>query len=218
MIERSQTGPAIGPAAGVGADEPPELETVMHLMWDRIEGLEAEKRAFKRYLAWGIAILLLGTATLGAISWTRADRTELARDLVLKDAGGRIRARLDVDAATGATTLQLIDQNGHPQAMLAAAAAGPALTFYGRDGKPRLRMGLASESPMVEVGDAKGARMTRVDLTAPGTAAVDDGSLRNPPRQRGASPRMVFSPRRSCDAGALGCRGRMARAQFGGRG
>ena len=40
MIEPNQT-----------ADEPPELETVMHLMWDRIEGLEAEKRAFKRYLA-----------------------------------------------------------------------------------------------------------------------------------------------------------------------
>jgi len=208
----------MGPAAGVGADEPPELETVMHLMWDRIERLETEKRAFKRYLAWGAAILLLGTATLGAISWTRADRTELARDLVLKDAGGRIRARLDVDVVTGATTLQLIDQNGHPQAMLAAAAAGPALTFYGRDGKPRLRMGLAAESPMVEVGDAKGARMTRVDLTDPGTAAVDDGSLRNPPRQRGASPRMVFRPRRPCDAGALGCRGRMARAQSGGEG
>ena len=141
------------PFTGAGSRGAPQLETVMHLMWDRIESLEADRRSLRRMIALGLAAVVLIAGVLGAI-FTHGGRNP--RDLAVTDGAGRVRARLGIDSHSGATTLQLLDAEGHTQAILAAEAAGPALSFYDRNGTAKLRLGLASKSPILDVVDAKG--------------------------------------------------------------
>jgi hypothetical protein len=199
------------PFSAVGSDGAPDLETVMHLMWDRIEGLESDKRSLRRMIAFGLATLLLATGVLGAIFVAHPGRSRNPRDLAVTDGAGRVRARLAVDSQNGATTLQLLDEDGHAQAILAAGAAGPALSFYDRD-RARLRIGLASKSPILDVFDAKSGRTTRIDLTTPPPAAAAvprrrPGSTSTmASRDRNPAPRFVDAKGRPCGSATLGCR------------
>jgi hypothetical protein len=218
MTIEIEEAPKAQPFAGAGSDGAPQLETVMHLMWDRIEGLEAAGRSLRRMIAIGLATAMLIAGVLGAF-FAHAGRSRNPRDLAVTDGAGRVRARLGVDSQSGATTLQLLDEEGHAQAILAAGAAGPALSFYDRDGRAKLRIGLTSKSPILDVVDAKGSRTT-VDLTTPQprAAAVPARRTRSTStlasRDRSFSPRFVDAKGRPCEPGTLGCRRNDGRTRF----
>jgi hypothetical protein len=206
------------PFAGAGSEGGPQLETVMHLMWDRIEGLEAARRSLRRMMAFGLATNVIVAAALGAIIF-HGEKRQNPRDLAVSDGAGRVRARLGVNAQSGATTLQLLDEEGHAQAILAAGAAGPALTFYDRDSRAKLRIGLASKSPILEISDANG-RPATIDLKTPPPPAATVTARRTRPtstvatRDPSSTPRFVDAKGRPCAPATLGCRRNDARARF----
>jgi hypothetical protein len=206
------------PFTGAGSRGAPQLETVMHLMWDRIEGLEADRRSLRRMIAFGFATVVLVAGVSGAIC-LHAAGSRNPRDLAVTDGAGRVRARLGVNSQSGATTLELLDEEGHTQAILAAGAAGPALSFYDRDGRAKLRIGLASKSPILDVVDAKGRRTT-IDLTTPRPPAATVPARRTrststvASRDRSSTPRFVDAKGRPCEPATLGCRRNDARAHF----
>ncbi|HSD11208.1 MAG TPA: hypothetical protein VLF14_09500, partial [Candidatus Binatia bacterium] len=108
MTEQIEEVTTPQPFAAVGSDGAPDLEAVMHLMWDRIEGLEADKRSLRRMIGGGLATGVLVAAVLGGFLIVHAGASRSARDLAVTDAAGRVRARLGVDSRSGATTLQLM--------------------------------------------------------------------------------------------------------------
>jgi hypothetical protein len=199
------------------SDAAPQLEAVMHLIWDRIEALEAEKRSLRRIVMAGLAAAAIAIVVAAIIFSTRPS----PRDVALRDAAGRVRARFEVDSQNGATSLQLLDENGRAQAILAAGDAGPTLSFFDRQGKARLRMGLATDLPVVDVIDAKFGRTTRIDLANPAPTAVVSEAAAGPAsrvvasRGRGPSSGLARVQYPACGRGALGC---YSRARFGGAG
>ena len=140
----------------------PDLETVMHLIWDRLEGLQEERRR-SRYHAAVLATVALAAAVLWA---GFASRTQAPEPVLLRDAHGNVRARFDVDSGSGRTTFQLVDAKGTPRAVLGADVAGPMLTFYDKYGTARMRVGLeeGSEAPIVDVVDRATGAASRVNL------------------------------------------------------
>ena len=222
MTEEIEETTTAQPFAGVGSDAGPQLETVMHLMWDRIEALEGYGRSLRRIVAFGLATVVLVAGVLVAI-FAHAGGSRNPRDLAVTDGAGRVRARLEVDSKSGATTFQLLDPEGHAQAILAAGEAGPVLGFYDRDGEAALRIGLASRLPILEIIDAKGGRTT-IDLTNPRPAAATVPARRPgststvASRNRSSAPRFVDAKGRPCWSGSVGCRRSDARARLGSAG
>src|SRR2546423_5426455 len=123
LMERAEEQAVGEPVAPVASDGAPELEAVMHLMFDRIEALDAEKRSLKRMTAFGFATLLV-LGLLGGLFVARAARVQIApHDVLLTDGAGRVRARLGIDPRSAATTLQLLDESGRAEAVLGAGGA-----------------------------------------------------------------------------------------------
>ena len=210
MTNRSEEAATSEPSATVASDGAPELEAVMHLMWDRLEALDKEKRSLRWIMAFGLVTVLV----FGAISVTRAGRGQTPRDMLLTDGAGRVRARLGVDPRNSATTLELLDESGRPQAVLGAGAAGPALTFYDRSGSAKMQFGIVSESPILEITDGKSGRTRRIDLAGPPPLVVtSEPQQPTRPARTVASrdpnpvPRFTTSRGRGCPAGTLGCLG-----------
>ena len=195
------------------SDDAPELETVMRVMWDRIDGLESQKRTLRRTVfGLGATVLVIGISSV--IAFQSARSAQAQGRLALTDGAGRVRARLDLDSRTGEPRLQLLDGSGRPQAVLAAEPAGPALSFYGDNGTPRMRIALVSESPVFEVLDASGRHLAAVAFTSP---AAPPPELATQPRARRSTPRLLDARSGDCALGALGCES-YSRARFGPRG
>jgi len=195
------------------SDDAPELETVMRVMWDRIDGLESQKRVLRRTVfGLGAAVLVVGISSVIAFQGARAAQAQ--GRLALTDGAGRVRARLDLDSRTGEPRLQLLDASGRPQAVLAAEPAGPALSFYGGNGTPRMRMALVSESPVLEVLDASGRHLAPVAFTSP---APPPPVLAPPSPSRRSTSRLLDARSGGCGLGALGCES-YGRARYGDRG
>ena len=221
-MDRTNETMVVDGQAGAASEAGPKLEAVMHLMWDRIEALEAQKRSLQRMVIIGVAAVaaVAMAAAVASSSRTRAD------DVALRDHAGRVRARFAVDSQSDATTLQLIDAKGHPQAVLATGKTGPTLSFYDDGGNARLRMGLATDSPVVDVMDAKLGETTRIDLAQPPPTAVALRQAQDEPagarpqrvvtyRSRGSSSPYARSRYPLCGPGTLGC---YSRSRFGGAG
>ena len=160
MIDEVQTGSG----QSVAAKESPDLESVMHLIWDRLDGIEAERRRTRRTAA------IFATSVLAiAVLWTGfPDRRPDGAPVLLRDEAGNVRARVDVDAESGRTTFELVDKSGAPQAVLGTDVAGPMLTFYDTSGAARMRIGLEdeSEAPIVDVVDKVSGEQSRVSLVS----------------------------------------------------
>ncbi|MGH7897653.1 MAG: hypothetical protein ACREQQ_06855 [Candidatus Binatia bacterium] len=201
------------------SQEPPDLETVLHLMWDRLEKLEADRRRLQRAATIALAGLAVVIAAFAANLLASVRSDDPSGPMILKDSAGIVRARLETDAETGATVLQLLGSDGRPQAKLAADDSGSGLTFYDREGDPRLRMGVVSETPTLDLIDKAEAKQTRHDLGSGRTTsrrlAGDDEPY--PPEERARPGRRAQgvvskyhrlpAPSRSttCWPGTLGC-------------
>jgi len=191
-----------------GPSEAADLETVMHLIWDRLDGVEAERRRARRNAA-GVAIAVLAIAVL----WTGIPYRSHGDPFLLRDGDGHVRARLETDPESGRTTFQLVDAEGAPQAVLGSDVAGPALTFYDKQGSARMRVGLedGSEAPIVDVVDQSTGEQSRVDLVSLRDARAMPLPSRDPRiRQastRGArpAPDVTYRLNPACLPGTLGC-------------
>ena len=84
----------------------------------RIDGLERAYRRARRTL-FGLAVVLLGTATLGA------------------------KAQLGTSKAT---MFELDDESGHPIAVLGQGTQGPSLMFLNSAGRPMLQVGAGPDN------------------------------------------------------------------------
>ena len=146
------------------SSEAPDLETVMHLIWDRLDEAEARRRRERRLVV-GVAAVVLAIAVL----WTgMPGHDPSGMPIVMRDGNGQMRARFHTDPESGRTQFHLFDVDGKQQAVLGTDVAGPALTFYDRAGSPRMRVGLEekSEAPIIDVVDATSGAQSRVDLVS----------------------------------------------------
>jgi len=80
-------------------EPPPDLETVMHLIWDRLERLEADRRWLKRVTAVGFVGFFLTTSMFGAALFARTRPTEQGTPLVMTDAASK--GLIDTAAVAG---------------------------------------------------------------------------------------------------------------------
>jgi hypothetical protein len=200
----------------------PDLETVMHLIWDRLEALQEQRRRSQHHAA------VFATVALAAlVLWAGfPTRTPAPEPLVVRDARGNVRARFDVDPASGRTTFQLVDVKGKPQAVLGADVAGPTLTFYDREGTARMRVALEhdTEAPIVDVVDRATGAASRVNLVdlrnshpellpPPQKPPVRRGTARAPRTRSSETTAAAAAPSRAprqssyavCLPGTLGC-------------
>jgi len=192
------------------ANETPDLETVMHLIWDRLDAAEAERRRTRRNAA-AFATVVLAVAVL----WTGIPyKSTAGGPLLMRDGDGNVRARVDTDPESGRTTFQLVDKAGTPQAVLGTDVAGPMLTFYDKQGSARMRLGLedGSQAPIIDVVDRESGDQSRVDL-------VDLREARSVPlpskeptvrqassrRSRPSRPVTYYTANPACQPGTLGC-------------
>jgi hypothetical protein len=206
------------------SDVAPDLETVLHVIWDRIEALDAYKRSIRLKMAFGLAAVLTFTATLGVFvladtAW-RKNPTELA----IRDSEGRVRARLGIDSRNGAPMLRLLDERGHRQAALSTGVAGPALSLYDDVGSSSPRIGLNSRSPILEATDSRIGQTVRIDLTTfpprASTALEPRRGARSTVANRDsdAPPRVIDVKEQPCRSSSDDCRMIDARARFGSAG
>jgi hypothetical protein len=146
----------------------------------RVDRLERRERALVAALVVALLLAALPTVLL-ALQSRRPDALD-ARELVLRDSGGRIRARLGVreERPGGASVVQLLDPSGNvvtaleasdkgasllrflgpdgrSQAELVTDDSGPALTFFNEQGSPRAWIGILGDQPALELIDASGA-------------------------------------------------------------
>ena len=191
------------------AIEAPDLEAVMHLIWDRLDAAEGERRRSRRNAA-SIAALVLAVAVL----WTGfPSRSTNGAPFLLRDGDGHVRARFDTDPESGRTTFQFVDAAGTPQAVIGSDVAGPMLTFYDKKGSARMRLGLedGSEAPIVDVVDDLTGAQSRVDFVSLRDARAIPLPGRNPgvreASSRGPRPSRIVTYRRNpaCQPGTLGC-------------
>jgi hypothetical protein len=201
--------------------ETPDLESVMHLIWDRLDALEAERRRVRR-----TAICCAAALVVIAVLWTGLPRGDGAgTPIVLRDSSGHVRAKLEADPESGNTVFQLVGADGNPQALLGSDATGPMLTFFDKQGSARMRIGLEAETdaPVVDVIDKNGGPQGRVNLVSARATAV--GTTPPAPsvgvryvsaktwRQSHPSIPLTRGPGSfMCPPGTLGC-GRMSRAE-----
>jgi len=195
----------VGTVAQMG--ESPDLESVMHLIWDRLDAAEAERRRSRRNAA-GFAAVVLAVAVL----WTGMPSKSSGGPLALRDGNGNVRARFDIDPESGRTTLQLVDAIGLPQAVLGTDVAGPMLTFYDKQGSARMRFGLedGSEAPIIDVVDQTTGAQSRVDLVSLRQARTlplppKDPVVRQASTRGSRLPKVTYTTNPACQPGTLGC-------------
>lgn len=202
--------------------EAPDLETVMHLMWDRIEALESGRRKMRRAVA---AASLVAIAALVVLSARTVGGPSESGPVVLRDLGGRIRARFEVDPQGDRTLLRMFAADGTEQVTLASSSDGPTLTFARGSTAQGLRIGLDTNAPIIDIVGQDGATEHRLVPvgTAPAAAAATPANARESgesapaaasvahrPRVREAAARgslLWFPPQRksNCQPGTLGC-------------
>jgi hypothetical protein len=196
------------------AGESPDLESVMHLIWDRLDAVEAERRRVRRAAA-GVAAVVLAIAVL----WTgMPGHSPTGTPIVMRDGDGHVRARIDTDPESGRTVFSLVGTDGAPQAVLGTDVAGPMLTFYDKQGSARMRIGLeeGSEAPIVDVVDTANGAQSRVNLVSlraaqaiPLSPASTSAGVRRVSTRGSRSSRPVTQSasagESSCRPGVLGC-------------
>src|SRR6266571_2196808 len=96
---------------------------------------------------------------------TRPQTLEAA-EFVLRDAAGRIGARLDI-GPTGPRLL-LFDANGTTRAGLAVTGDGPGLTVYDSNGKPRAGLAVIGDLPVLNLLDPGGDTRASLGLAEDG--------------------------------------------------
>lgn len=113
------------------ADQRLELQSILM----RLERVELENRRLKRGVA--VFLVLAGAALL--MGQGRPNRTIEAEKFLLKDANGRVRARLDMEPADR-PTLALLDARGFPLASLGAGET-PSMTLSKNGGGQQVQIG-----------------------------------------------------------------------------
>jgi hypothetical protein len=150
-------------------------ETALEEVRGRLAKLEKQNRRLKRLGA----AALVAAASLALLGQAPAKRTVEANEFILKDAGGKVRARLafcdnapclvllDTNANARATLditgltanrLFLIDLKGETWGALGMLEAGPSFSLFGRNGKEQAALRLAAGEPALALSDANGQR------------------------------------------------------------
>lgn len=157
----------------------PDLQSLAR----RVTRLETQNRRLRQA---GIAALVLASAAV-VMGQAQASRVLEANAFHLKDASGRVRARMSMDAA-GRPTLSILDQKGFPVAILAGGDApflvlnragtkemvqlGANPTFYGLGlYEKEIRAGLSvqSGSSGLDLYDEKGKALVSIGTAASGS-------------------------------------------------
>lgn len=116
-------------------------ETPMDVLIERVQRLEREGRYWKP----AACIALLSLAALGIMGQIVRGRVVEAESVVIKDAQGKRRVSLGLDA-NGAPTLRFQDKDGTMRAVLGLLpAGGPSLAFFDRAGMIRTELSLGSD-------------------------------------------------------------------------
>jgi hypothetical protein len=121
-------------------------------MLTRLGRVERENRRLKQI---GLGVLVLAGAVL-LMAQARPNRTIEAESFVLKDANGRIRARLEMDLGNR-PTLSLLDAKGLPLASL-AGGDNPFLLLTGTTGE---------QVELVDSNDFYGLALYGADMSGP---------------------------------------------------
>jgi len=139
---------------------------------ERVKKLENQNHRLKQMGAFVLvltaAVLLMGQAS--------RNRTVEANEFILKDASGKMRARLGMEAdgplfslfaqdgharaklfvAGDTTMLSLADGNEHPRALLGVLSEGPLLNLADGTGKPQATLSALREEPALDIYDGNG--------------------------------------------------------------
>jgi hypothetical protein len=116
-----------------------------------VERLEKVERQNRRLRGAGIAVLVLAVAGLLMGQAMPRARIVEAEGFVLKDAAGKVWAKLDV--FKDGPGLGLYDENGKPRAMLSAFKAGPGLSLFDENGKTRTTLDVFKAGPGLALRD-----------------------------------------------------------------
>jgi hypothetical protein len=176
-------GPITYVSSGIGNKEA-SMEGATDTISRRLCQLElklAELQRSNRRLRHTIgALVLCGGALIGMAQASSgiSDSVE-ARQFVLRDSSGRVRAALGSNP-DGAVGLNLDDANGRTLATLVVDSKGsPGLDLYDQGGKRRAVIAVSAEGvPGVGLYDANGRLKTSLDAPAvntPGLAFYNDG-------------------------------------------
>lgn len=148
-------------------------------LW-RLEWKIAELERCNRRLRHALAALLLcgGALIVMAQAGSGTSESVEARQFVLRDSSGRVRAALGSNP-DGAVGLNLDDANGRTLATLVVDGKGsPGLDLYDQSGKRRAMIAVAPQgTPGVGLYDANGRLRTSLDsptANAPGLAFYND--------------------------------------------
>jgi hypothetical protein len=101
----------------------------------RLERVEEENRRLKR----GVVVLLVLAGAALLMGQRPPNRTIEAEKFLLKDANGRVRARLDMEQADR-PTLALLDARGFPLVSLGAGET-PSMTLWKNGGGQQVQIG-----------------------------------------------------------------------------
>ena len=136
----------------------------------RLQAAERENERLRRRM--GLLLAASGVAALAAVAALvvalgaapgLSGGTVEARELVLRDAAGEVRARLGT-TADGAARMVLVDRDGRARMRLSLLADGsPGITFADRAGRPRVVLGLLPDQS-ANLVMADGAGRTRAVL------------------------------------------------------
>jgi len=113
----------------------------------RLERLERENRWMRRFGAVGISVAA-AVFLIGQGKEKKLQDLEV-RSLTVKDADGKVRARLGTLAKRASACLALVGKEGNIRAQFWVTAGGSTgLSFWGKDGKGRVLLGtMGDDSP-----------------------------------------------------------------------
>jgi len=132
------------------------LETVI----TRLDKLEQHSRCVKRI---GALLFILASSLLLVGALSSPPRIVGAEHFVLRDPGGKVRARLST--VGDSTVLSFQDHNGLIRSSLTVGDDGfPGLVFHDRHGEVRVFLGVVDGEPLLMLRDRQGKQRAMVKL------------------------------------------------------
>ncbi len=119
--------------------------------------LEKVERQNRRLRGAGIAVVVVAVAGLLMGQAMPKERIVAAEGFLLKDARGKVRAKLSVDKDR--PMLALADEHEMPRVGLSVDKDGPMLAMGDEYGMPRVELSVGKEGPRLILADENGKRL-----------------------------------------------------------